>query len=528
ETYQFNLIDTPGHVDFTYEVSRSLAACDGALLVVDATQGVEAQTMANVYLALDNNLEIMPVLNKIDLPSADVDRVKAEIEEDIGLDAEEAIPVSAKEGTGVKELLEAICKGLPAPSGDPDGPLKGLLFDSWFDSYRGVIILARILDGTVKKGTKIRLMRAEKEYEVLEVGAFSPDPERLAQLEAGQVGFIIANIKDIQDAKVGDTITEASRPTSEMLPGFKDVHPMVFAGFFPVDSKDYEDLKEALEKLKVNDAAIQYEPETSQALGFGLRCGFLGLLHMEIIQERLEREFNLDLITTAPTVVFHVYKKDGEMIRVDNPAHLPKPTDIDRIEEPMIVANLHVPNEYVGAIMKLCTERRGTQKNLSYASKRRVIVTYELPLAEVVYDFYDRLKSVSRGYASVDYEMSGYQASNLIKLDILINGDVCDALSVIVHKDQSYHRGQQLTSKLKEIIPRQQFEVAIQAAIGTKVIARTTVKAFRKNVTAKCYGGDISRKRKLLEKQKEGKKRMKAVGSVEIPQEAFLAVLQAD
>ncbi|MEO1483113.1 MAG: translation elongation factor 4 [Myxococcota bacterium] len=528
ETYQFNLIDTPGHVDFTYEVSRSLAACDGALLVVDATQGVEAQTMANVYLALDNDLEIVPVLNKIDLPSADVDRVSEEIEEDIGLDATDALPVSAKTGMGVKELLEAICERLPAPAGDPEAPLKGLLFDSWFDSYRGVIILVRIIDGTVKKGTKIRLMQAEQDYEVIEVGAFSPNPERLPALQAGQVGFIIANIKDIQHAKVGDTITEAARPTGELLPGFKDVNPMVFAGFFPVDSKDYEDLKEAFEKLKINDAAIQYEPETSQALGFGLRCGFLGLLHMEIIQERLEREFNLNLITTAPTVVYHVYTNDGEMVRVDNPAHLPKTTEIDRIEEPMIVANLHVPNDYVGVVMKLCEERRGTQQNLSYASKRRVVVTYELPLAEVVYDFYDKLKSVSRGYASVDYELSGYKPANLIKLDILINGEVCDPLSVIVHRDNSFHRGQQLTSKLKEIIPRQQFEVAIQAAIGNKVIARTTVKAFRKNVTAKCYGGDISRKRKLLEKQKEGKKRMKAVGSVEIPQEAFLAVLSAE
>ncbi len=528
QTYQFNLIDTPGHVDFTYEVSRSLSACDGALLVVDATQGVEAQTMANVYLALDNDLEILPVINKIDLPSADLDRVTDEIEEEIGLDASEAIPVSAKEGTGVKELLEAIVKRLPPPQGNKEAPLKALLFDSWFDSYRGVIILTRILDGTVKKGTKIRLMQTGHEHEVLEVGAFTPLPERLEQLEAGQVGFIIANIKDIAHAKVGDTITEAKRPTAEKLPGFKDVHPMVYAGFFPIDSKDYEDLKEALEKLQLNDAAIYFEPETSQALGFGFRCGFLGLLHMEIIQERLEREHNLSLITTAPTVVYHVYTNDGEMIRVDNPALLPKPTEIDRIEEPMIIANLHVPNEYVGPIMKLCEERRGTQKNLSYASKRRVVVTYELPLAEVVYDFYDRLKSVSRGYASVDYELADYQRSNLIKLDILINGEITDALSVIVHRDTAFHRGQQLTSKLKEIIPRQQFEVAIQAAIGTKVIARTTVKAFRKNVTAKCYGGDISRKRKLLEKQKEGKKRMKSVGSVEIPQEAFLAVLQAD
>ncbi|MEO0592809.1 MAG: translation elongation factor 4, partial [Myxococcota bacterium] len=455
-------------------------------------------------------------------------RVSQEVEEDIGLDATDAVPVSAKEGTGVKELLEAICHRLPPPQGDVEAPLKALLFDSWFDSYRGVIVLARVMDGVVRKGTKIRLMQAGEEYEVLEVGAFTPAAERLEQLEAGQVGFIIANIKDIQHAKVGDTITEASRPANDELPGFKEVNPMVFAGFFPVESKDYEDLKEALEKLKLNDAAIHYEPETSQALGFGFRTGFLGLLHMEIIQERLEREFGLNLITTAPTVIYHVYRNDGEMVRVDNPAHLPKTQEIDRIEEPMIIANLHVPNEYVGVVMKLCEERRGTQKNLSYASKRRVIVTYELPLAEVVYDFYDRLKSVSRGYASVDYELADYRRSDLIKLDVLINGEVCDALSVIVHRGNSFYRGQQLTSKLKEIIPRQQFEVAIQAAIGNKVIARTTVKAFRKNVTAKCYGGDISRKRKLLEKQKEGKKRMKAVGSVEIPQEAFLAVLSAE
>ncbi|HSI02846.1 MAG: translation elongation factor 4 [Myxococcota bacterium] len=528
QKYEFNLIDTPGHVDFTYEVSRSLAACEGAILVVDATQGVEAQTMANVYLALDNNLDIVPAINKIDLPSADVQRAKEEIEADIGLDASAATPVSAKMGIGIRELLEKVVEIVPPPKGDDDAPLKALVFDSWFDAYRGVIVLCRIVDGVVKKGTKVKMFRTDAVFEVQEVGAFNPFALRLDELRAGEVGFIVANIKDIHLAKVGDTMTYAENPAAEPLAGFKDVKPMVFAGVFPVDSKDYGELKDALEKLQLNDAATRFEPETSQALGFGFRCGFLGLLHMEIIQERLEREYNLDLITTAPTVIYEVHTTSGAMERIDNPAKLPPTTEIDRVEEPLIKANIHVPQEYVGNLMKLCEERRGKQINLTYAAHDRVMLSYELPLAEVVYDFYDKLKSASRGYASVDYELAGYQPADLIKLDILINGEVVDALSIIVHKDRAFDRGQVLCSKLKDIIPRQQFEVAIQAAIGTRIIARTTVKAYRKNVTAKCYGGDISRKRKLLEKQKEGKKRMKAVGSVELPQEAFLAVLRAD
>ncbi len=528
QKYEFNLIDTPGHVDFTYEVSRSLAACEGAILVVDATQGVEAQTMANVYLALDNNLDIVPAINKIDLPSADVQRAKEEIEADIGLDASAATPVSAKMGVGIRELLEKVVEIVPPPKGDDDAPLKALVFDSWFDAYRGVIVLCRIVDGVVKKGTKVKMFRNDNVFEVQEVGAFNPFALRLDELRAGEVGFIVANIKDIHLAKVGDTMTYAENPAAEPLAGFKDVKPMVFAGVFPVDSKDYQELKDALEKLQLNDAATRFEPETSQALGFGFRCGFLGLLHMEIIQERLEREYNLDLITTAPTVIYEVHTTRGEMLRIDNPAKLPPTTEIDRIEEPLIKANIHVPQEYVGNLMKLCEERRGKQINLTYAAHDRVMLSYELPLAEVVYDFYDKLKSASRGYASVDYELAGYQPADLIKLDILINGEVVDALSIIVHKERAFDRGQVLCSKLKDIIPRQQFEVAVQAAIGTRIIARTTVKAYRKNVTAKCYGGDISRKRKLLEKQKEGKKRMKSVGSVELPQEAFLAVLRAD
>jgi GTP-binding protein LepA len=528
KTYLFNLIDTPGHVDFTYEVSRSLAACDGAILVVDATQGVEAQTLANVYLALDNNLEILPVINKIDLPSADVDRTKKDIEETIGLDASIAVPLSAKSGIGVKDALEALVHVIPPPQGDENAPLKALIFDSWFDAYRGVIILCRIVDGSVRKGTRLTLMRTGALCEVVEVGAFTPNATALSELAAGEVGFIIANIKDIHLAKIGDTLTEADRPCAEPLAGFKEVHAMVFAGIFPVEAKDYHDLKDALDKLRLNDASISFEPETSQALGFGFRCGFLGLLHMEIIQERLEREYDLNLITTAPTVVYNVYTTDGEMLPVDNPAKLPPVSKIDRIEEPLVLAHIHVPNAYVGAMMQLCEERRGKQRDLKYAANDRVQLTYELPLAEVVYDFYDKLKSVSRGYASVDYEMVGHTPADLIKLDVLINGEICDALSIIVHKERAFERGQILTSKLKDIIPRQQFEVAIQAAIGTRVIARTTVKAFRKNVIAKCYGGDISRKRKLLEKQKEGKKRMKSVGSVDIPQEAFLAVLKVE
>ena len=527
-TYLFNLIDTPGHVDFTYEVSRSLAACDGAIIVVDATQGVEAQTMANVYLALDNDLELLPVINKIDLPSADIDRTRADIEEVIGLDGSTAVPVSAKTGENVQAVLEAVVAQLPPPDGDPDAPLQALLFDSWFDSYRGVIILCRVVHGRIAKGTRIKLWRNDAVFEVQEVGAFDPDPQKLDLLSAGEVGFVIAGIKDIHQTQIGDTITEARRPCAAPLPGFKEVKPLVFSGIFPVEAKDYGDLKDALDKLRLNDASFMFEPETSQALGFGFRCGFLGLLHMEIIQERLEREYDLDLITTAPTVVYEVRTTDGEVTYIDNPAKLPKAQEIDTISEPMIEAQIHLPNDYVGGVMKLCEERRGTQKDLRYSGHGRVILTYRLPLAEVVYDFYDKLKSVSKGYASLDYEMVGYEPADLIKLDILVNGEVCDALSIIVHRARAFDRGQALCIKLKELIPRQQYEVAVQAAIGTRVIARTTVKAYRKNVTAKCYGGDITRKRKLLEKQKKGKRRMKAVGSVEIPQEAFLAVLKVD
>ena len=527
-TYQLNLIDTPGHVDFTYEVSRSLAACDGAILVVDATQGVEAQTLANVYLALDNDLELLPVINKVDLPSAEVDRVSEEIEEVIGLDTSCAVATSAKTGLGVDKVLESIVELLPPPEGDAEGPLKALLFDSWFDAYRGVMILCRVQQGRIAPGTRIRLWRAGAEFDVQEVGAFTPEATKLPALETGEVGFIVAGIKDIHQTQVGDTITEAGRPCDEPLEGFKQVQPMVYAGIFPVESKDYQALKDALDKLKLNDASFRTEMETSAALGFGFRCGFLGLLHMEIVQERLEREYNLDLITTAPTVIYEVHTREGEIFNVDNPAMLPPVQQIDHVKEPRINANIHVPNDYVGAVMKLCEERRGRQVNLSYAAHNRVMVTYDLPLAEVVFDFYDRLKSASRGYASCDYELGEYEKGDLVKVDILINGEICDALSIIVHKDRAFSRGQALCSKLKEIIHRQMFEVAIQAAIGTRVIARTTVKAYRKNVTAKCYGGDISRKRKLLEKQKEGKKRMKSVGNIELPQEAFLAVLKTE
>ena len=528
QDYLFNLIDTPGHVDFTYEVSRSLAACDGAVLVVDATQGVEAQTVANVYLALDNNLEIVPVINKIDLASADVERTRQQITDIIGLDGALAVPASAKTGQGVREILEAVIVHVPPPAGDAAAPLKALLFDSWYDAYRGVIILCRVLDGVVKKGTRIKLMRTGGVFEVQEVGAFAPFADKLPQLAAGEVGFVIANIKDIHQTQIGDTITDADRPTDAPLTGFKEVKPVVFAGFFPVEAADYGQLKDALDKLRLNDASFRFEPETSQALGFGFRCGFLGLLHMEIIQERLEREYNMALVTTAPTVVYKCFTRAGAEITIDNPAKLPPVQQIDRIEEPIIKAHVHVPNDYVGGVMKLCEERRGRQLGLSYPSQNRVLVAYELPFAEVVFDFYDKLKSLSRGYASWDYEVIGYQAADLIKLDVLVNGEIVDALSVIVHRERSFMRGQSLTRRLKDVIPRQQFEVAIQAAIGGKVIARTNVKAFRKNVIAKCYGGDITRKRKLLEKQKEGKKRMKSIGSVDIPQEAFLAVLKVD
>ncbi len=526
--YVLNLIDTPGHVDFAYEVSRSLAACEGAVLVVDASQGVEAQTLANVYLALEHDLAVVPVINKIDLPSADVEGTRKEIEEVIGLDASRAVPVSAKEGVGIDELLEEIVHTVPPPKGDPDAPLQALIFDSWYDSYRGVIMLVRIMEGTARPRQKIQFMSNRREYEVSEVGVFAPKARAKSELIAGEVGFVVANVKVIQDAKVGDTLTEAQRPTEKPLPGFKEIKPMVFSGIFPIDSADYENTRDALEKLRLNDSAFTYEPETSQALGFGFRCGYLGLLHMEIVQERLEREYNLDLITTAPSVVYKVVKKDGSEIRVDNPAKLPPEGDIERLMEPVLLAHIYVPNEYVGPVLQLCQDRRGVQKDIKYLGTKRVQITYEIPLAEVVFDFFDKLKSLSRGYASLDYEPLGYQEADLVKLDILINGEPVDALSTIVHRDRAYQRGRVITEKLKEEIPKQMYEVAIQAAIGSRVIARETQKALRKNVLAKCYGGDISRKRKLLEKQKEGKKRMKSVGQIEIPQEAFLAVLRVE
>ena len=524
--YELNLIDTPGHVDFNYEVSRSLAACEGVLLVVDATQGVEAQTLANVYLALDHDHEIIPVLNKIDLPSAEVERVKAEIEESIGLDCSEALPVSAKTGMGVDAVLEAIVKRLPAPRGNPDAPLKALIFDSWYDSYQGVVTLFRVVDGAVRLGDTIRLMSTGKEYEVLRLGVFSPEAADVRELTAGEVGFLCGSIKELGDARVGDTITLADNPAADPVPGFKEVKPMVFCGLYPTESDDYENLKAALEKLQLNDAAFSFEPETSQALGFGFRCGFLGLLHMEIIQERLEREFEVGLIATAPSVVYKVDTVDGKTLEIDNPSHLPDPTKTRALYEPYVSMDIHVPNEYVGNVMKLCEEKRGTQKNLHYLAANRVVVTYEMPFAEIVYDFFDRLKSATRGYASMDYQPIDYRASDLVRLDILLNSEPVDALAVIVHRDKAYTYGRSLALKLKRTIPRQLFQVAIQAAIGQKIIARETVSAFRKDVTAKCYGGDITRKRKLLEKQKEGKKRMKRMGNVELPQEAFLAALK--
>ncbi len=524
--YILNLIDTPGHVDFAYEVSRSLSACEGALLVVDATQGVEAQTLANVYLALDHQLEVIPVINKIDLPSADVAGTRAEIEEVIGIDASHAIPASAKEGLGIHEILEAIVHLIPAPSGDPTAPLKALVFDSWYDSYRGVVMLVRVLEGTMRAKQKLLFMNNQKTHECQEVGVFAPFARPKDELIAGEVGFVVANVKEVGDAKVGDTLTEVARPTDSPFPGFKEIQPMVFAGIFPVDTDDYEQLKDALEKLRLNDSAFTYEPETSQALGFGFRCGYLGLLHMEIVQERLEREYNLSLITTAPSVVYKVITNVGKTVLVDNPAKLPPTNEIGHIEEPILTCHIHCPNEHLGAILGLCQERRGVQKDIKYPGTKRVLVTYELPMAEVVFDFFDRLKSVSRGYGSLDYELAFYQEADLVKLDVLLNGEPVDALSVIVHRDRSYLRGRELCQKLREVIPRQMFDVAIQAAIGSKIIARESIKALRKNVLAKCYGGDISRKRKLLEKQKEGKKRMKQVGMVEVPQEAFLAVLK--
>src|SRR5689334_8834739 len=528
QTYRFHLIDTPGHVDFNYEVSRSLQACEGALLVVDASQGVEAQTLANVFLALDNNLEIIPVLNKIDLPSADVDRTTHEIEEVIGLDCSGAIPASAKTGLGIQEILEAVVKRVPPPKGDPSGPLRALVFDSWYDSYRGAVVMVRVVDGRLKKGQKDRLWATKAEYEITEIGMFAPFPIALEELGPGEVGFIAGNIKTVTETKIGDTVTLAGRQAERPLAGFKDVKPMVFAGIFPTDSAQFEDLRDALAKLRLNDAAFVFEPDSSEALGFGFRCGFLGLLHMEIIQERLEREYNLDLITTAPSVVYKVHKVDGTVVDIENPARLPAPQYVDHIEEPIFKVVIHVPSNYVGAVLALCEERRGIQKGIQYASADRVIITYELPLGEVLFDFHDRLKSASRGYASMDYELVGYRTDDLVKLDMMVNGDNLDALSLIVHKDKAYQRGRDLAAKLKEIVPRQQYEVAIQAALGSRIIARETVRAMRKDVTAKCYGGDISRKRKLLEKQKEGKKRMKQVGSVEIPQEAFLAILKVE
>lgn len=528
EIYKLNLIDTPGHVDFTYEVSRSLAACEGAILVVDAAQGIEAQTLANVYLALEHDLEIIPVINKIDLPNADIDKVKREIEDVIGLDSETAVLASAKEGIGIKDILEAIVANVPAPEADDELPLRALIFDSHFDNYKGVIVYTRIVEGTVKKGDKIKMMYTGKEFEVTETGVFRPAPVAVDKLAAGDVGFIVASIKNVKDTRVGDTITKVSKPAKEPLPGYKKANPMVYCGLYPVDSSEYEELRDALDKLSLNDAALVYEPETSIALGFGYRCGFLGLLHMEIIQERLEREYGLDLITTAPSVIYHVYKEDGTMLRVDNPADLPPSGEINRIEEPYVKANIIVPSDYIGAVMEICQEKRGIFKTMDYLDEKRAMVLYEMPLSEIIYDFFDNLKSKTRGYASLDYEFLGYKPGTLVKLDILLNAELVDALSVIVHKDRAYARGKALASKLREIIPRQMFEVPIQAAVGQKVIARETVKAMRKNVLAKCYGGDISRKRKLLDKQKEGKKRMKQVGRVEIPQEAFMAVLSLE
>ncbi len=528
ETYQINLIDTPGHVDFTYEVSRSLAACEGALLVVDAAQGIEAQTLANVYLALEHNLEIIPVVNKIDLPSADPDKVKHEIEEVIGLDASEAVLASAKAGIGIKEILDAIVEKVPAPTGDENAPLSALIFDSHFDAYKGVIAYVRVMNGKIKPGMKLRMMVTNKEFEVTEVGIFRPALANIGELSTGEVGFVVGSIKNVKDVRVGDTITDTLKPAKEPLPGYRGINPMVYCGLYPMDSSDYDNLKDALEKLQLNDASLLFEPETSIALGFGFRCGFLGLLHMDVIQERLEREYNLGLITTAPSVIYQVYKTNGEMLKIDNPANLPPATEIDHIDEPYVKATVIVPNDFVGAVMELSQEKRGEFKDMKYLDVDRVMITYHIPLSEIIYDYFDRLKSSTRGYASLDYELTDYQTSILVKLDILLNGEPVDALSVIVHKDKAAYRGRQLAEKLKGIIPKQMFEIPIQAAIGNKVIARETVKAMRKDVLAKCYGGDISRKRKLLEKQKEGKKRMKSVGSVEIPQEAFMAILKID
>ncbi len=527
QQYTFNLIDTPGHVDFSYEVSRSLAACEGAVLVVDATQGVEAQTLANSYLAIENDLAILPVINKVDLPSAEPERVREQIENVIGLDAHDAVLASAKAGIGVEEILEKIITNIPPPKGDTNGPLRALLFDSWYDSYRGVVCFVRMIDGELRRGMKIKFMSTGREYEVAELGIFTPKPKTIDSFGVGEVGFFFANIRDIVQAKIGDTITEA-KATPEALPGFQEVKPMVFAGLFPIITEEYENLRDAVAKLKLNDASFSYEPENSTALGFGFRCGFLGLLHMEIIQERLEREFNLELLTTAPGVRYRVTKTDGEVVEIENPQKMPDPANIAKIEEPFFEVTMLTTDEYVGPILALAIDRRGTQKKLEYVASNRVMLVYEMPLNEVILDFFDKLKSISRGYASLDYQFIGYRESDLVKMDILVNGEPLDALSLIVHKDKAFARGKMLVEKMKEFIPRQMFEVALQAAIGNRVVARETVKALRKNVLAKCYGGDISRKRKLLEKQKEGKKRMKRVGKVEIPQEAFLAVLKID
>ena len=527
ETYVLNLIDTPGHVDFAYEVSRSLSAVEGSLLVVDASQGVEAQTLANVYQAIEHDHEIIPVLNKIDLPAADPERVKQQIEDVIGLDASDAIEVSAKTGQGVEEVLEAIVKRLPPPQGDPEAPLKALLVDSWYDPYLGVVVLVRIFDGTLKKGQKIRLMSSGAEYTVDRVGVFTPKKEMVEALGPGEIGFLTASIKEVADTRVGDTITDAKNPTAEPLPGFRPAQPVVFAGFFPVDSAEFEDLREAMAKLRLNDASFEYEMETSAALGFGFRCGFLGLLHLEIIRERIEREFGIEIITTAPSVVYHVYLTDGSMIELHNPADMPEPQKIDHIEEPWIRATILVPDEYLGDVLKLCQDRRGIQKDLTYVGNRAMVV-YELPLNEVVFDFYDRLKSVTRGYASFDYEQIGYRPGDLVKMQILVNSEPVDALSVIVHRDRAQQRGRAMCEKLKQLIPRHLFKIPIQAAIGGKIIARETIGALRKDVTAKCYGGDVSRKRKLLEKQKEGKKKLRQFGKVNIPQDAFIKALKMD
>ncbi|HMM20183.1 MAG TPA: translation elongation factor 4 [Selenomonadales bacterium] len=528
QKYMLNLIDTPGHVDFTYEVSRSLAACEGALLVVDAAQGIEAQTLANVYLALEHDLEIIPVINKIDLPSADPEKVKHEIEEVIGLDASEAVLASAKTGIGIEEVLEAIVAKIPPPKGEAEAPLQALIFDSHFDAYKGVIVYVRVMDGKITPGMRIRMMATDKRFEVTETGIFRPYLMNVDELGPGQVGFLAASIKNVKDTRVGDTVTEAERPTAVPLPGYRKVTPMVYCGLYPVETAEYESLRDALDKLQLNDASLVFEPETSAALGFGFRCGFLGLLHMDVIQERLEREYDLSLIITAPSVIYKVYKTDGEMIQIENPAHMPVPQEIEHIEEPFVKATVIVPNEFVGAVMELSQEKRGEFKDMKYLDTTRVMITYQLPLSEIIYDYFDRLKSSTRGYASLDYELSGYKESSLVKLDIMLNGEPVDALSVIVHRDRAQYRGRLLAEKLRGIIPRQMFEIPIQAAIGNKVIARETVRAMRKDVLAKCYGGDITRKRKLLEKQKEGKKRMKQVGTVELPQEAFMAVLKMD